>query len=64
LEVVADIAEVLGQPDVVPNHKPGRATDVPINVLDITLIRRELGWSPRSVWMEALRLTADWMRAA
>jgi UDP-glucose 4-epimerase len=64
LEVVADIAEVLGQPDVVPNHKPGRATDVPINVLDITLIRRELGWSPRSVWMEALKLTADWMRGA
>jgi UDP-glucose 4-epimerase len=64
LEVVTDIAEVLGQPDVVPIHKPGRATDVPINVLDIALIGRELGWSPRSDWMEALKLTVDWMRAA
>ena len=46
LEVVTDIAEVLGRPDVVPIHKPGRATDVPVNVLDIALIRREFGWSP------------------
>jgi UDP-glucose 4-epimerase len=62
LDVVTDIAEVLGRPNVVPIHKPGRATDVPINVLDITLIQRELGWSPRSNWTEALKLTADWIR--
>ena len=63
LEVVTDIANVLGQPDAVPIHKPGRATDVPINVLDIALIGRELGWSPRTLWMEGLKLTADWIRA-
>ncbi len=62
LEVVTDIADVLGRPDVVPIHKPGRATDVPVNVLDIALIRREFGWSPRTVWREGLQLTADWMR--
>jgi UDP-glucose 4-epimerase len=62
LEVVTDIADVLGRPDVVPIHKPGRATDVPVNVLDISLIRRELGWSPHTDWREGLRLTADWIR--
>jgi UDP-glucose 4-epimerase len=62
LDVVTDIATVLGRPEVIPTHKPGRATDVPVNVLDIGLIRRELGWSPHTEWQEGLRLTADWMR--
>jgi UDP-glucose 4-epimerase len=62
LEVVTDIAKVLGRPDIVPIHKPGRATDVPVNVLDITLIRRELGWSPRTDWRDGLQQTADWIR--
>jgi UDP-glucose 4-epimerase len=62
LEVVTDIANVLERPDVVPIHKPGRATDVPVNVLDIALIRRELGWSPRTDWWDGLRQTAEWVR--
>jgi UDP-glucose 4-epimerase len=62
LEVVTDIADVLGRPDVVPIHKPGRATDVPVNVLDIALIRRELGWSPHTDWRDGLQQTADWIR--
>jgi UDP-glucose 4-epimerase len=62
LEVVTDIAKVLQRPDVVPIHKPGRATDVPVNVLDISLIRSEFGWSPQTDWWEGLRQTADWIR--
>jgi UDP-glucose 4-epimerase len=62
LEVVTDIADVLGCPKIVPIHKSGRATDVPVNVLDIALIQRELGWSARTVWSDGLRLTADWIR--
>jgi UDP-glucose 4-epimerase len=62
LEVVTDIADVLGRPDVIPIHKPGRATDVPVNVLDIALIRRELGWSPHTDWRNGLQQTADWIR--
>jgi UDP-glucose 4-epimerase len=63
LEVVTDIADVLGRPDVAPIHKPGRATDVPVNVLNIALIQREFGWSPRTDWRQGLRLTADWIRS-
>ena len=42
-------------------HKPCRVTDVPENVLDISLIRREVGWTPRTDWMEGLRATAAWL---
>jgi UDP-glucose 4-epimerase len=62
LEVVTDIADVLGRPDVVPIHKPGRATDVPVNVLDISLIQHEFGWSPSTDWRKGLQLTANWIR--
>jgi UDP-glucose 4-epimerase len=62
LEVVTDIADVLGCAKIVPIHKSGRATDVPVNVLDTALIHRELGWSARTLWLDGLRLTADWIR--
>ena len=63
LDLVASIGEVLGQPEVARVHKPGRPADVPVNVLDITLARRELGWEPAVGWQEALRMTFDWLRA-
>ncbi len=62
LEVVRDVAEALGHPDVQRIHKPGRATDVPVSILDIARIEREVAWSPRTDWARALRLTADWIR--
>jgi UDP-glucose 4-epimerase len=64
LDVVKDIAQVLGRPDAVRIHKPGRATDVPVNVLDIALIDREFGWFPRTEWIQGLMWTADWMNTA
>ncbi len=61
LDVMADIKQVLGRPDAAPVHKPGRATDVPINILDIALIGRELNWRPHTDWLDALGRTAAWM---
>ena len=43
-------------------HLPGRKADVPVNVLDITLARRELGWVPRTAWRDAILRTVEWMR--
>jgi UDP-glucose 4-epimerase len=60
--VVDQIGAMLGQPSVAKVLKPGRTTDVPVNVLDISLIGRELSWTPASDWIEALRATAAWMR--
>ena len=62
LDVVDDVGAVLGVPRVERTHKPGRATDVPVNVLDISLIRAELGWTPTTPWPDALRATAAWLR--
>lgn len=43
-------------------HRPGRAADVPYNVLDISLIAEEIGWTPRTGWHDGLAATAEWLR--
>ncbi|MBV9201983.1 MAG: NAD-dependent epimerase/dehydratase family protein [Alphaproteobacteria bacterium] len=63
LDVVAEIAMVLDKPRLVPIHKPGRVTDVPINILDISLIERETGWKPKTEWRRALAITASWLQS-
>jgi UDP-glucose 4-epimerase len=60
-ELIALIAEVTGeQPEV--EYRPGRALDVPANVLDIGRVRDELGWSPRTELAEGIARTWDWVR--
>jgi UDP-glucose 4-epimerase len=61
-EVIADIEAMLGHGPLPRLYTPGRQADVPVNVLDIRLIQRELGWRPRTEWREALTRTADWVR--
>lgn len=62
--MVHDVGRVLDLPALEVLHKPGRAADVPISVLDTALIRRATGWQPRTDWLEGLAATADWMRTA
>ena len=62
LDVLEDIGAALGRPDVQAVHRPARATDVPVNVLDTSRIQRELGWEPRTGWADALDATAAWLR--
>ena len=62
LQVAEDIGVVLDRPAITKVHKAGRPTDVPVNVLDISLIQREVGWAPTADWLTALRTTADWIR--
>jgi UDP-glucose 4-epimerase len=45
-EIIDTIETRLGV-TVTKNYKPGRAVDVPVNVLDITRATKELGWSPK-----------------
>jgi UDP-glucose 4-epimerase len=63
LDVVADIAVVLDGTRIVPVYKPGRATDVPVNILDISLIQKELSWAPATDWLDALSATARWLQS-
>jgi UDP-glucose 4-epimerase len=60
-QILADIEAVLGRGVLPKRYKPSRAADVPVNVLDVGLIRRELGWQPRHDWRSSLRATADWL---
>ncbi|HTW54596.1 MAG TPA: NAD-dependent epimerase/dehydratase family protein [Stellaceae bacterium] len=62
-EVFRDIETLLGHGSLPKVYKTGRRTDVPVNVLDIRLIERELGWRPRVEWLSGLRTTIDWLVA-
>jgi UDP-glucose 4-epimerase len=59
-ELLAAIEGLLGRP-VARRYVEGRPFDVPINVLDIALARRVLGWQPRVAFAEGLQRTLDWL---
>lgn len=61
LEVIAAVDAVLGTGNAGILFRPGRAVDVPVNVLDVSLIQRELGWIARTDWTQGLRSTAEWI---
>ena len=62
-DIVRDIGAVAGMGAIRAVHRPARPVDVPVNVLDISLVRRELGWAPAVPWLEGLRRTAAWFFA-
>jgi len=55
-EIVTAIERVLGRP-VERRHLPGRSFDVPANVLDVSLARAELGWTPATSFEDGLTRT-------
>ncbi len=62
-EVAADIERLLlNLKTARRTYRDARPADVPINVLDIGLIKREMNWSPRVDWQKGLEDTADWLR--
>ena len=61
--VVQDLEQVLDQGKLVVTRKPGRDADVPVNVLDISLITQETAWRPLTRWVDGLRDTIAWMRS-
>lgn len=61
-EVLAVIQEVTGRSPVV-QFIPGRKLDVPINCLDISRAREELGWQPKISLREGIARTWEWLKA-
>jgi UDP-glucose 4-epimerase len=61
-ELVAAIGSVLGAP-VKVEYTPGRAVDVPVNVLDAALAERHLGWRASTPLAAGLQRTCAWLRS-
>jgi UDP-glucose 4-epimerase len=61
-EIVRLLKRVSGQ-DVAVEYTPGRGADLPANVLDITRIRSELGWTPHISLEAGIMRTLAWYRA-
>ncbi len=61
LAVLDDLGTVLGVASPPRVHRAARVADVDTNILDIRLIERELGWTPRTDWFAALRETVAWL---
>ena len=62
-EVVEAVDDVLGLGGAGVTYRHARPADVPVNVLDISRIRAELGWQAEIGWAEGLLGTADWFRS-
>lgn len=62
-QVASDVEAVADTADISRIYRVGRAADVPINILDISLITRETPWRPRRPWLDGLLSTARWMTA-
>jgi UDP-glucose 4-epimerase len=58
--IANDIEHVLGRGPLQRIHRPARAADVPVNVLDISRIQKEMNWVPRVEWLDGLRATIAW----
>ena len=56
----SDVAAISGKGFSEVRYLPARAADVPHNVLDCSLIAREIGWTPKTAWEDGLRATLDW----
>lgn len=56
-ELAGTIESVLGR-RIARSYLPGRSFDVPVSILDNTLARTELQWSPSITLAEGLRMTA------
>ncbi|MBC8448129.1 MAG: NAD-dependent epimerase/dehydratase family protein [Chloroflexi bacterium] len=60
-QLLGVIEEVSGQTPAVEYSDP-RSYDVPVNVLDISLVRRVLGWEPQFDLVSGLERTWNWIR--
>jgi UDP-glucose 4-epimerase len=58
-DLVTAIETIIEKPLQV-RYLPGRSFDVPISVLDYSLAKKELDWSPKVTLLDGLRRTISW----
>lgn len=59
-EILGELSKTTGR-QLSVSYQPGRAFDVPLNVLDISLARGSLAWEPTNGLSEGLRRTWTWI---
>lgn len=60
--IAEDICAATGTPMSRIVYRPGRAADVPINVLSPARMAMEMEWQPRIGWREGVAGTVAWLR--
>ena len=60
--VLTDIGHLFEQQSVQRLYRPGRPADVPISVLCVDKIMREMDWRTSVSWNEGLQRTLAWMQ--
>jgi UDP-glucose 4-epimerase len=60
-----ELVEILGRVldrQIEHHHLAGRPFDVPVSILDNTLAKKELGWSPQVTLQDGITQTVDWIQ--
>jgi len=60
-EVADSVEHALGRGPLPRNYLRTRAADVPVNILDTSLIQQETGWRARVEWQAGLADTLSWV---
>jgi UDP-glucose 4-epimerase len=63
IDVIRAIEKVIGR-EIAVTYMPPRSLDTPVNVLDISKIKRELGWHPKVSFEDGIRTTIDALSAS
>lgn len=63
-ELAASMAEILGKPELTPEHRPERAGDVKHSLADLDNTKATLGYEPIVPFVNGLAETVKWYAAA
>ncbi|WP_162242629.1 NAD-dependent epimerase/dehydratase family protein [Methylobacterium sp. Leaf88] len=63
-DVITQIEKTLRVSKQSRNYRSYRAADVPISILDISLAKHEMNWSPQVSLADGLARTANWMKSS
>jgi len=61
LNNIIEIVKKVSGKDVKVEYKPGRNIDVPVNILDNTLVKKTFDWKPETSIEEGIRLTYNYL---
>lgn len=61
LNTIVDVIKKVTKKEINVEYTPGRKVDVPVNVLDITLAGKRLGWKPKVGLEEGIERTWVWL---